>query len=149
MDITLEKCHNENKKFIMLGDFNIDLVRTVYQSKTLIDHIYVSEDVHVSNSGVLSWFVSDHNPVYVTAKKSNDISHCEDRATNHKTITYRKYNDLDIQSMGINMIEKLSYIASNNNSDVEQTTSSWTSEIASILDRYCPKIKNETFNQYG
>ena len=145
MDITLEKCHNENKKFIMLGNFNIDLVPTVYQrntwintfqnynlsqlikeptrithqSKTLIDHIFVSEDVHVSNSGVLSWFVSDHNPVYVTAKKSNDISHCEDRATNHKTITYHKYNDLDIHSMGINMIEKLSYIASNNNSDVD------------------------------
>ena len=97
--------------------------------------------MYVSNSGVLSWFISDHNPVYVTAKKSNDISHCEDRAINHKTITHRKYNDLDIHSMGINMIEKLSYIASNNNSDVEQTTNSWTSEIASILDRYCPKIK--------
>ena len=54
--------------------------------------------------------------------------------------------------MGINMIEKLSYITSNINSNVEQTTNSWTSEIASILDRYCPKIKkefNETFNQYG
>ena len=77
MDILLEKCHNENKRFILLGDFNIDLVSTVCQrnswintfqnynltqiikeptritseSKTLIDHIYVSDDVNVSNSG--------------------------------------------------------------------------------------------------
>ena len=165
MDILPKKCHNENKKFILLGDFNFYLAPTIYQrntwintfqnynlsqlmkeptritapSKTLIDHIYVSEDVHVSNSGVLSWCVSDHNPVYVTAKKSNDISHCEDRATNHKTITYRKYNELDIHSMGINMIQKLSHITSNNNADVEKTTNSWTSEIAAILARHCPK----------
>ena len=37
MDITLEKCHNENKKFIMLGDFNIDLVPTVYQRNSWIN----------------------------------------------------------------------------------------------------------------
>ena len=59
-------------------------------------------------------------------------------ATNHKTITYRRYNNLDIHFMGINM-NKPSYITSNNNRDVEQTTNSWTSEIASILDRYCKK----------
>ena len=92
---------------------------------------------------MLSWFVNDHNPVYVTAKKSNDISHCKDRTTNHKTSTYRKYNDLDILSMEINMIDKLSYIVSNNNSDVEQTTNSWTSEIASIFDRYFSKKKKK------
>ena len=45
-------------------------------------------------------------------------------ATNHKTITYRKYNELDIHSMGINMIQKLSHITSNNNADVEKTTNS-------------------------
>ena len=102
MDILLEKCHNENKRFILLGDFNIDLVSTVCQrnswistfqnynltqiikdptrisleSKTLIDHIHVSDDVNVSNSGVLSWSISDHNPVYITLKKSNCIKNC-------------------------------------------------------------------------
>ena len=165
MDILLEKCRNENKKFILLGDFNIDLAPTIYQrntrintfqnynlsqlikeptritsqSKTLIDHINVSEDVHVSYSGVLSWCVSHHNLVYVTSKKSNDISHTEDRATYHETITYRKYNELEIHSMGINMIQELSHITSHNNADVEKTTNSWTSEIAAILDRHCPK----------
>ena len=29
MDILLKKCHTENKRFILLGDFNIDLASTV------------------------------------------------------------------------------------------------------------------------
>ena len=37
MDILLEKCHNENKRFILLGDFNIDLVSTVCQRNSWIN----------------------------------------------------------------------------------------------------------------
>ena len=36
MDILLEKCHNKNKRFILLGDFNIDLVSTVCQRNSWI-----------------------------------------------------------------------------------------------------------------
>ena len=43
--------------------------------------------------------------------------------------------------MGINVIQKLSHITSNNNAHVEKTTNSWKSEIAAILDRHCPQIR--------
>ena len=166
MDILLEKCHNENKRFILLGDFNIDLVSTVCQrnswintfqnynltqiikeptritseSKTLIDHIYVSDDVNVSNSGVLSWSVSDHNPVYITVKKSNCMKNCNGIGNDHKTISYRKYTDLDIHSIGVDMLHRLSCITTKNNMNIDKTTNSWTLEIGSILDQYCPKV---------
>ena len=166
MDILLEKCHNENKKFILLGDFNIDLASTVCQrnswintfqnynltqiikeptritseSKTLIDHIYVSDDVNVSNSGVLSWSVSDHNPVYITVKKSNCIKNCNGIGNDHKTISYRKYTDLDIHSIGVDMLHRLSCITTKDNMNIDKTTNSWTLEIGSILDQYCPKV---------
>ena len=37
IEILLEKCHNENKRFILLGDINIDLVSTVRQRNSWIN----------------------------------------------------------------------------------------------------------------
>ena len=90
-DNLLDKVNDTYNKIILLGDFNIDLLPAAVQktswintfqsyylnqlideptritshSKTLLDHIYVSEDVNVFKSNLLSWAISDHNPIYI------------------------------------------------------------------------------------
>ena len=133
MDNLLHKINNTYNKVILLADFNIDLLPAAVQktswintfqsyylnqlideptritshSKTLLNHIYVSEDVDVSKSGLLSWAISDHNPIYITFNKSNYVTNHDNIKNKHKTISYRKLADVDINTLGPCIPDKL------------------------------------------
>ena len=137
-----------------MGDFNIDLLPTAVQktswintfqsyyltqlideptritshSKTLLDHIYVSEDVNVSKSGLISWVISDYSPIYITINKSNYV-------TNHDKIKnkHRKPADVDITTLGACILDTLNLINISEDTNVNDLTSSWTSRVLSIL----------------
>ena len=134
----LDKINNTYNKVILLGDFNIDLLPTAVQktswittfqsyylnqlideritshSKTLLHHIYVSEDVNVSKSGLLSWVISDHNPIYISINKSNYVTNHDKIKNKHKTISYRKLADVDIKTLGPCILDKLNFIDNTN-----------------------------------
>ena len=173
MDNLLDKVNNTYNKVILLGDFNIDLLPTAVQktswintsqsyylnqlideptritshSKTLLDHIYVSEDVNLSKSGLLSWAISDHNPIYNTIKKSNYVTNHDKIKNKHKTISYRKLADADINTLGPCILYTLNFIDNSKDTNVNDLTSSWTRRVLSILDTHWPvrtkRIKKE------
>ena len=156
-----------------MGDFNIDILPTAVQktswintfqsyylnqlideptrimshSKTILDHIYVSEDVKVSKSGLLSWAISDHNPIYTTIIKSNYVTNHDKIKNKHKTISYRKLADVDINTLGPCILDKLNFIDNSKDTNVNDLTSSWTSRVLSIIDTHWPvrtkRIKKE------
>ena len=164
MDNLLDKINNTYNKVILLGDFNIDLLPTAVQktswintfqsyylnqlideptritshSKTLLDHIYVFEDVNVSKSGLLSWAISDHNPIYITINKSNYVTNHDKIKNKHKTISYRKLADVDINTLGPCILDKLNFIDNSKDTNVNDLTSSWTSRVLSIIDTHWP-----------
>ena len=115
------KMYSENKPTILMGDINIDIMsdkkdklqeswislttniqlnqiikeptRVTNTSETLIDHIYVSDDLPVSYSSPIKYSISDHFPVFAVFKMTNiDYNKNDGR---HKTITYRKYNNFN------------------------------------------------------
>ena len=106
----------ESKEITLLGDFNIDLIKAnsrrkniydsynLYQmvksptrvtknSKTLIDHIYVSDSRNVIETCVPISNISDHYPVCLTGiKKGAKIP-----KTGHKIISYRCFSNFNEQ----------------------------------------------------
>ena len=95
MEEAISSAYVEDKNIIILGDFNIDLLkkhprqessltvtenyelsqlitkytRITQKTNSLIDHIYVSEGTDVKHSDVLPWAISDHFPVYLILDK--------------------------------------------------------------------------------
>lgn len=58
-------------------------------TRTLIDHIYVSNDCNFSTAGVIPLGISDHHLTFVIRKKNK-------RGPNkHTTVKYRDYKNLD------------------------------------------------------
>ena len=108
----------EDKSMIILGDFNIDLsgkhphqeswlsvidnyelsqlitnhTRVTPTKKSLLYHIYVSENILVKYSGVLPWALSDHFPVYIVISNSKLA---DNRGAQHIEISYRKTKQLN------------------------------------------------------
>ena len=121
MEESMYKIYSENKPTILMGDINIDIMsdkkdklqeswislttniqlnqiikeptRITNTSETLIDHIYVSDDLPVLYSSPIKYSISDHFPVFAVLKMANiDYNKNDGR---HKTITYRKYNNFN------------------------------------------------------
>ena len=105
---------NEMKETIILGDFNIDLLKPnkrwtqIYElnnlhqviefptrvtptSKTLIDHIYVSDKNNIVETNVPACGSSDHFPICMTwSRKGVKLP-----KAGHKTVTYRCFSKFD------------------------------------------------------
>ena len=62
------------------------------------------------------------------------MKNCNDTGNDHKTISYRKYTDLDIRSM----LHRLRFITTNDNMNIEKQLI--PGQIGSILDQYYPKV---------
>jgi exonuclease III len=103
LNSTVEKIHRERKCCIMMGDFNIDLLkynshqetddfinalctlffhpqilqptRVTDHSATLIDNIFFNSIEHISISGNIVYDLSDHLPNFLLIKKSISNSH--------------------------------------------------------------------------
>ena len=79
--------------------------RVTLSSSTLLDHVYVSNHLIPSNSGVLASTFSDHFPVYVVIPVS-----CIPLA--HRKVTKRNYNNFNYDNFIRDLVhsEKLSYV---------------------------------------
>ena len=103
--------------------------------------------MNVSKSGLLSWAISDHTPIYITINKSNYVTNHDKIKNKHKTISYRKLADVDINTLGPCILDKLNFIDNSKDTNVNDLTSSWTSRVLSMLDTHWPvrtkRIKKE------
>ena len=117
METSLYKMYSQNKPTILMGDINIDVLsdkvdklkkswidltinlelnqiineptRVTYSTNTLIDHIYVTNDLPVLQSATtIKYYISDHFPVFAVfdLKNNSNIN-----SGTHKQISYRTY----------------------------------------------------------
>ena len=167
MDEAISSAYVEGKSIIILGDFNIDLLdkhphqeswlsvidnyelsqlianhtRVTPSKKSLLDHIYVSENILVKYSGVLPWALSDHFPVYVVISNSKLT---DNRGAKHMEISYRKTKQLNeelfcndiVAAMLVNFPNKFCEIEN----DVNSVANLRTKYFNEINNRHCPTI---------
>jgi len=110
--------YTENKQLILMGDINIDFLkdtplrekwhdvysnfeldqiirkptRITENTQTLIDHIYISADVHITHADVVECSLSDHFVVYACVNTKNNL-HVPKHT--HQTIKYRNFRKFE------------------------------------------------------
>ena len=111
LDSAIEKANTEQKEIILLGDFNFNLLsitnvtkhwldttnslnlkqlvqtptRVTNSTRTLIDHAFTNVQENITQVSVPVYALSDHYPVCLTRKISNDF----ESGPIHKLILYR------------------------------------------------------------
>ena len=153
MEESMYKIYSENKPTILMGDINIDIMsdkkdklqeswislttniqlnqiikepmRVTNTSETLIDHIYVSDDLPVLYSSPIKYSISDHFPVFAVFKMTNiDYNKNDGR---HKTIM----SDLQNAPWLTNGAENIS---------MDQYLQSFISTFTKIIDKHLPLV---------
>ena len=122
-DSQVEYADQLNIEFHLLGDYNIQFLldnptrkylnskwgelvtkfglnqlvefptRVSKQSSTIIDHIYTNKIENVAETIVPPVSISDHYPICFT--RSSGANNCENKSTEHKTITYRSFKNFN------------------------------------------------------
>ena len=145
-----------HKEIILIGDFNIDLLRpqkkwhqtydlhNLHQlihkptrvtptSKTLIDHIYVTDKQNIIEACVPVYGCSDHFPVCVTwSRKGVKIP-----KVGHKTITYRSYTHFNVDHFNLAILNSALYDVFQIR-DPDKALEYWIDTFNSILDQHAP-----------
>ena len=146
----------EDKEIIMLGDFNIDLLkkhtdwkrtykqyclkqliktptRITKDSETLIDHIYVTNKEHFKEHSSSIFGRSDHNAICATwAKKGVKIP-----KSDHKTITIRNFTKFE-QSRFLQDLAQAQMSKIYQSSNPDQALKDWLNIFNGIYDKHAP-----------
>ena len=166
MEESMYKIYSENKPTILMGDININIMsdkkdklqeswislttniqlnqiikeptRVTNTSETLIDHIYVSDDLPVLYSSPIKYSISDHFPVFAVFKMTNiDYNKNDDR---HKTITYRKYNNFNSATF-LSDLQNAPWLTNGaENISMDQYLQSLISTSTKIIDKHLPLV---------
>ena len=154
----LEKAFSDNKELIVLGDFNIDLVRdcpvkqwnditTSFNleqmiksptritdtTSTIIDHIYTTNPSYINETSVPRLALSDHFPVCVSWKKPKTFT-----KTGHIAIKYRDVTKLSKEAF----CGDVSKIQWKLDPDVNNILENFNSNLLQVIDYHAP-IKNK------
>ena len=152
---------NQNKEFILLGDFNRNLLsqeidrdwgnftsslgltqliseptRVTQESRTLIDHIYTNNEETIQCVSVEKMCISDHFAVFCNRKSHTSV--CKNT---HQVITYRSFKNFeeayflsDLSSVPWEILEQFDH--------VDDIVSAWKSLFFEVLDKHAP-IKSQ------
>lgn len=162
----IDAVHLESTEYILLGDFNKDLLkpnkpwldkvdlcnlkqivniptRVTSKTKTLIDHIYVDNLKHISEVCVPPIGCSDHFAVCLTwTKKGIKIP-----KTNHKTVTYRSFKLFNDSSF-LQELSKANLNNVYNITDPDEAVTYWHAEFLKVYNKHAPvctkRVKHNT-----
>ena len=167
----LVSAYSENKPIVLMGDINIDLAndrtyekgfkndwldvitnfdvqqyvteytRVTENTASLIDHIYVSNDLKVVNCTVVKSGLSDHYiPFAVLNTKLTPPS--DSMSGQHKLISYRNYKNFDNVKLSNDlMVAKWHDVNLGICDDISIAISSFVSEFISIVDKHIPLVQ--------
>jgi hypothetical protein len=166
----LQIVENEGKDIVVIGDINCNLLadefccytrkmidvcesfnltqlitkptRVTEKSKSLLDHIYVSDHNSVKNSGVIYSGVSDHDIVFVSCGK---IKINTNHANHHKYKVGRNYTNLDDESF-LNEMYSVNWDSIYTCNDVNVCIDRFETLFRSVADRHAP-IKRKRVRQ--
>ena len=149
---------NEEKEFILLGDFNKNLLnadtdrewgnfttslglsqliseptRVTNNTQTLIDHIYTNNEDNIRSVNVEKLCVSDHYEIFC-----NRSSHFSSEKNNeHQVITYRSFKSFD-EACFLNELCMVPWEIIENFDTIDDVVSAWTSLFTEVLDKHAP-----------
>jgi len=160
----LELIHGEGKEIILMGDMNINLknsttntlgntrkllnildsvnlkqvisefTRVSSNTKTLIDHAYVSNPKAIIHTAVPVYGVSDHYPICITRK------YTKTRAKTHgKQICYRNMNNFNIDTF-MNDMFNVSWNDVKICTSPDEALAVWSLLYQSVIDKHMPLI---------
>ena len=149
---------NEEKEFILLGDFNKNLLnadtdrewgnfttslglsqliseptRVTNNTQTLIDHIYTNNEDNIRSVNVEKLGVSDHYGIFC-----NRSSHFSSEKNNeHQVITYRSFKSFD-EACFLNDLCMVPWEIIENFDTIDDVVLAWTSLFTEVLDKHAP-----------
>ena len=157
----LNKIQKENKKSIITGDFNMNLIkytkstginqflehffsygylpqitlptRVSTKSATLIDNIFINESECKCVSGNITTSISDHLPQFIILKKFKDTSQVQ----NEITINRRDFKNFNIDSFKKD-IEVIEWSLATENTDTDLGFETFLRLFDKVLDRHAP-----------
>ena len=167
----LVSAYSENKPIVLMGNINVDLAndrtyekgfkndwldvitnfdvqqyvteytRVTENTASLIDHIYVSNDLKVVNCTVVKSGLSDHYiPFAVLNTKLTPPS--DSMSGQHKLISYRNYKNFDNVKLSNDlMVAKWHDVNLGICGDISIAISSFVSEFTSIVDKHIPLVQ--------
>ena len=157
LDSLLNKIDCERSRYIILGDFNIDLlnqipvnsrfidlfhgfnytqlisVATRPFSGNLLDHIFTNDMASVLKSGTLSLSLSDHLPVFVSWKSRSIKS----KVPGHKTITFRSSKNFSIDNF-LSDLDRVPWNTLEMFNDPNKALEQWYCLFNNVLDIHMP-----------
>lgn len=165
----LQVALNYSNDIIIAGDFNIDLLppskppqkwqhvletyslhqlineptRVTKDSKTLIDHIYVTNLSQVYETHVVKYSISDHYPVCITRHLKPNLQ----KKHSHNTITYRNCKTLNEEAFLQDLFNAPFYSVEFEN-DPDLCLQRWYDIFNSILDKHAPIITKRVKNDH-
>ena len=149
---------NEEKEFILLGDFNKKMLnadtdrewgnfttslglsqliseptRVTSNTQTLIDHIYTNNEDNIRSVNVEKLCVSDHYGIFC-----NRSSHFSSEKNNaHQVITYRSFKSFD-EACFLNELCMIPWEIIENFDTIDDVLLAWTSLFTEVLDKHAP-----------
>ena len=166
MEETMHRIYSENKPTVLMGDVNIDILsgkidtlkeswtslttniqlnqiireptRVTNTSETLIDHIYVSDDLPILYSSPIKYSISDHYPVFAVFKMTN-IDHNKNDGR-HKTITYRRYKNFNPETFLLDLQSTAWLTLYARNITMDQYLQRFISTFTKIIDKHLPLV---------
>lgn len=160
----LEIVYQGGKEIVLLGDMNIDLLncnvnpsrnsqklvkildnvnltqiirdptRVSSHSKTLIDHVYVSNPLVIIHNSVPMYAVSDHYPICITRKYSQNKENA-----NGKQISYRSIKHFDEDAFMSDMFNS-PWQNVNACTSPDEALACWSSIYQDVIDKHMPII---------
>ena len=163
---SLHKLNLKKHKYVILGDFNIDLLkiesceitrkyvndlisyackcliskptRITPQSKTLLDHIYTNDQASINCHGVGICDLSDHLPTFVGL----DLKLGEKGFTKNSTPQYKRdLSHFDLDNYLIDLSIELDKIELNENDNINEHLNAFLSRFNEITDKHAPLKK--------
>lgn len=148
---------NENKEYILLGDFNKNLLneeienewgnfttslgltqlvseptRVTKDSKTLIDHIYTNFEENIHSISVKQLCLSDHYGVFCNRKSNSELG-----KNTHQTITYRSFKNFDESKFLIDL-SHVPWEIIQTFDNVDDIVLAWSSLFLEIINKHAP-----------
>ena len=166
LSVSIRKVQNERRKFIIIGDFNVDIskrncqsvelreilelendvyqlinapTRVVGSSTSLLDHVYVSDPNNIIESGVIKSKLSDHFPVFASCRLNAP------RMRNGGIICYRKMKHFNIKAFQDDLaLQPWSIIEVFD--DIDDNIGTWCDLFNSCVEKHAPLTKKRVKN---
>ena len=121
----------EDRMRSLMNTLNQEPTCVTKDRRTLIDHIYVSNECNFSTAGVIPLGISDHHLTFAIRKNNKG------GPSKHTTIKNRDYKNLDENKL-LEDMRKIDWESIRTMTDVKQMQSAFKNNFMKVIDAHLP-----------